>query len=87
MIPLPAPNTITRPYRGLSVQETDVPLTEPDLMVFLVGREVYRRTDYLVLRNGAETALLGVRKASLAPLFSPVIGHHSTGQLNLSYCI
>ena len=73
MIPLPAPNTITRPYRGLSVQETDVPLTEPDLMAFLIGREVYRRTDYLVLRNGAETALLGVRKASLTPLFSPVI--------------
>ena len=73
MIPTPAPNTITRPYRGLSVQETDVPLTEVDLVPFLLGREVYRRTDFLVLRNGGATALVAVRKESLEPLFSPVV--------------
>jgi hypothetical protein len=73
MIPTPEPNTITRPYRGLSVQETDVPLTEVDLIPFLLGREVYRRTDFLVLRNGADTALVAVRKESLVPLFSPVV--------------
>jgi hypothetical protein len=73
MIPEPAPNTITRPYRGLSVQEVDVPLTEMDLVPFLLGREVYRRTEYLVLRNGGETAVVAVRKASLDPLFSPVV--------------
>lgn len=73
MIPDPAPNTITRPYRGLSVQETDVPLTEVDLIPFLLGREVYRRTDYLVLRNGEEVALVALRKESLEPLFSPVV--------------
>jgi hypothetical protein len=72
VIPEPEPNTITRPYRGLSVQEVDVPLTETDLMAFLAGREVYRRTDYLALRRGAETALVAVRKESLVPLFSPV---------------
>jgi hypothetical protein len=73
VIPDPAPNTITRPYRGLSVQEVEVPLTELDLVPFLLGREVYRRTDYLVLRNHGETALVAVRKASTEPLFSPVI--------------
>ncbi|MGH3947573.1 MAG: DUF7714 family protein [Pseudonocardiaceae bacterium] len=73
MIPDPAPNTITRPYRGLSVQEVEVPLTEMDLVPFLLGREVYRRTDYLVLRNGAQTAVVAVRKASAEPLFSPVV--------------
>jgi hypothetical protein len=73
VIPDPAPNTITRPYRGLSVQEVDVPLTELELMPYLLGREVYRRTDYLVLRNHAETAVVAVRKASSEPLFSPVI--------------
>jgi len=73
MIPDPAPNMITRPYRGLSVQEVDVPLTEPDLMELLIGREVYRRSDYLVLRNGGETALVAVRKASDEPLFAPVV--------------
>lgn len=72
MIGWPEPNTVTRPYRGLSVQDVDVPLTEPDLLAYLLGREVYRRTDYLVLRNGTRTALAAVRKESLRPLFSPV---------------
>ena len=73
MIPLPEPNTITRPYRGLSMQETDVPLTEVDLVPWLLGREVYRRTDYLVLRGPAGVTLVAVRKESLEPLFSPVV--------------
>jgi hypothetical protein len=73
MIPDPAPNTITRPYRGLSVQEVDVPLAEADLVEFLLGREVYRRSEYLVLRNHGETALVAVRKASDEPLFAPVV--------------
>lgn len=73
MIDDPAPNTITRPYRGLSVQEVDVPLTDLDLVPYLLGREVYRRTDYLVLRNGGETAIVAVRKASTTPLFAPVV--------------
>lgn len=73
MISDPAPNTITRPYRGLSMQETEVPLTEVDLIPYLLGREVYRRTDYLVLRNGSDTALVALRKESLEPLFSPVV--------------
>ena len=67
-----APNTITRPYRGLSVQEVDVPLTEDALLAFLLGREVYRRSEYLVLRNRGQTALVAVRKQSEIPLFSPV---------------
>jgi hypothetical protein len=73
VIPDPVPNTITRPYRGLSVQEVEVPLTELDLVPFLLGREVYRRTDYLVLRNHTEAAVVAVRKASTEPLFSPVV--------------
>ena len=73
MIPEPPPNTRAHPYRGLSVQETDLPLTEAALVPWLVGREVYRRTEYLALRNGGQAALLTVRKASLEPLFSPVV--------------
>jgi hypothetical protein len=72
MIPDLAPNTITRPYRGLSVQEVDVPLTEAALLPFLLGREVYRRSDFLALRNGGATALVAVRRQSDEPLFSPV---------------
>lgn len=73
MIPDPPVNTITRPYRGLSVQDADVPLTEMDLVPFLLGREVYRRSEYLALRNGDDVALVAVRKASDEPLFSPVV--------------
>lgn len=74
MIPTPSPNTRAHPYRGLSVQEVDFPLSARAILEHLDGREVYRRTDYLVLRDGSgATALVGVRKASLEPLFSPVV--------------
>ena len=72
MIPDPVPNTITRPYRGLSVQEVDVPLTPPAIEALLRSREIYRRTAYLVLRRDGETALVAVRPADPRPLFSPV---------------
>jgi hypothetical protein len=70
--PLPA-NARAHPYRGLSVQEVDVPLTEDAILAYLDGREVYRRTDFLALRHGDATALVEVRKARLEPLFSPVV--------------
>ena len=55
------------------MQEVDVPLVEPALVEFLLGREVYRRSEYLALRNDGETALVAVRKASDEPLFSRVV--------------
>jgi hypothetical protein len=73
MIPDPPPNTVSRPYRGLSVQHVDVAITERDLTSYLLGREVYRRTEFLVLRGGDAAALVAVRKASYEPLFSPVV--------------
>ena len=72
MIAEPAPNTITRPYRGLSVQEVDIPLTPAAIGELLRSREIYRRTAFLVLRNGDQTALVAVRPADPGPLFSPV---------------
>jgi len=72
VIPEPAPNTITRPYRGLSVQEVDSPLTPAAIEDLLSGREVYRRTAFLVLRNNGQTALVAVRPADPGRLFSPV---------------
>jgi hypothetical protein len=67
------PNSRAHPYRGLSVQEVDFPLTDAAILAHLGGREVYRRTDFLALRHGDATALVEVRKASLEPLFSPVV--------------
>lgn len=68
----PAPNTVTRPYRGLSVQDVDVPLTDEAITALLLGREVYRRTDFLALRHGGQTALVAVQAADREPLFGPV---------------
>jgi hypothetical protein len=68
----PPPNTRSHPYRGLSVQEVDIPLTEAAILEHLIGREVYRRTEFLALRNGTETALVMVAKDSYEPLFAPV---------------
>jgi hypothetical protein len=66
------PNAITRPYRGLSVQDVDVPLTPAAIAAMLRDREIYRRTAFLVLRNGPDTALAAVRAADPGRLFSPV---------------
>ena len=74
MIPDPAPNTITRPYRGLSVQDVGVPLTPAAIGKLLRSRDIYRRTAFLVLRNGEQTALVAVRPEHAEPLFSPVAG-------------
>lgn len=73
MIGDPAINTITYPYRGLSVQDTELPLTDEAIEGLLLGREIYRRTEYLVLRNGRQAALVGLRAAGRESLFSPVV--------------
>jgi hypothetical protein len=72
MIPTPEPNTITRPYRGLSVQEVDAPLTQDGIERLLSRREIYRRTAFLVLRSNGQTALAAVRPKDPDLLFSPV---------------
>ncbi|MHC1559577.1 XcbA family protein [Actinomycetospora sp. C-140] len=72
MIPEAPGNLRSHPYRGLSVQEVDVPLTTDAITGHLLGREVYRRTEFLALRHGGATSLVEVRKRSLEPLFSPV---------------
>jgi hypothetical protein len=72
MVTEPEPNTITRPYRGLSVQEVDIPLTPEAIGGMLSRREIYRRTAYLALRSQGQTALVGVRPEHPDRLLSPV---------------
>ena len=53
------PNFIARPYRGVSVQ--DAPgLDEAALREWLIGRRVYRRTEFVVARCGEEHAVVQV---------------------------
>ena len=68
------PNLVPNRYRGVSVASLppEVELNEPSLTRFLVGREAYRRTRFVVVRSGEATALLHVTKASETALFSPI---------------
>jgi hypothetical protein len=54
-----SPNFIARPYRGVSVQ--DAPgLDEGALREWLIGRPVYRRTEFVVAACGGEHAVVQV---------------------------
>lgn len=67
------PNLVPRRYRGVSVAEVDVPLTEEALRRLFVGREAYRRTEYVVARRAGETAVVRVTKAGAEGLFLPIV--------------
>jgi|tagenome__1003787_1003787.scaffolds.fasta_scaffold20794781_2 hypothetical protein len=53
------PNFIARPYRGVSVQDTGA-LDEPALRAWLIGRPVYRRTEFIVAVRDCERAVVQV---------------------------
>jgi hypothetical protein len=59
-------------YRGVSVTEVDVPLVEEAVRGLLMSRPVYRRTEYMVVRHGDDTALVAIVKATSEPLFCDV---------------
>ena len=43
-------NFIPLPYRGVSVQSYDGPMTAKGIVASFLGRETYRRTEFIVLR-------------------------------------
>jgi len=65
-------NLVPAQYREVSVTEVPVPLDEGALRGYLAGRPVYRRTRYVIARNGAASMVAEVSKESEQPLFSPV---------------
>ncbi|HEV8279202.1 MAG TPA: hypothetical protein VGQ26_26405 [Streptosporangiaceae bacterium] len=65
-------NLVPAQYRNVSVADVPVPLDEAALGGYLVGRPVYRRTRYLVVRNAGACAVVEASKESELPLFSPV---------------
>ena len=67
-------NLICRPYRGVSVQAWPGPLEPEAVRAGLVGREAYRRTEFLVLRHGEQAALVKVHCDERADLFNPITG-------------
>ena len=73
MISSSGPNLTARPYRGLSVQDVAVDLDPLSLLSWIVGREVYRRTDFLLARRDGRAALLAVEKEPGPGLFLAVV--------------
>ena len=65
-------NLVPAQYREVSVTEVPVPLEEGALRGYLAGRPVYRRTRYVIARNGDACMVAEVSKESEQPLFSPV---------------
>jgi len=65
-------NLVPAQYREVSVTEVPVALEENALREYLTGRAVYRRTRYVIARNGAASMVAEVSKETEQPLFSPV---------------
>lgn len=65
-------NVVPGEYRGVAVSSVDCELDEDALRRHFMGREAYRRTRFIVVRNGSQTAIVLVRKESDDPLFAPI---------------
>lgn len=65
-------NLVPGAYRGVAVTTFDGDLDEVSLRGHFIGREAYRRTRFIVVRNRDETAITAVQKKSEEPLFSPI---------------
>jgi hypothetical protein len=59
-------------YREVSVTDVDVPLEHGPLRALLTSRPVYRRSRYIVVRRGADTALVEVVRGVTTGLFSAI---------------
>ena len=65
-------NFVPLPYRQVSVQAYDGAMSEAAIVSYLRGRDSYRRTRIVILRQGAACAVAWVDRESEAPLFSPI---------------
>lgn len=67
-------NFVPLPYRGVSVQSYDGPMTEQGIVASFLGRETYRRTEFIVLRADDERhAVIAVDALNREDLFSPIV--------------
>ncbi|MCC6189105.1 MAG: hypothetical protein IT318_08715 [Anaerolineales bacterium] len=65
-------NLVPLPYRRVSVQPYAGAMTEPALRAHFLGREAYRRTDYVVAQQGEAAAVVAVTAPDRQSLFSPI---------------
>lgn len=60
----------------MAVSSVDCRLDDAALRRHFLGREAYRRTRFIVVRNGSQTAIIAVDKESEEPLFAPITAVH-----------
>ena len=67
-------NLVPLPYRNVSMQPYDGAFTERAVAAHLLGREAYRRTEFIVL-HGADDAMsvVAIAKRDSEPLFSEIV--------------
>lgn len=66
-------NFVPLPYRGVSLQPYDGAMNVQDIVSRFIGREAYRRTEFVVLRAPDETyAIIAIDTADRTPLFAPI---------------
>lgn len=66
-------NLVPLPYRCVSVQTYGGPMTDEGLRNHFIGREAYRRTEFIVLHAPAgQHAVISVDVSDRDPLFAPI---------------
>jgi hypothetical protein len=65
------PNFVPLPYRRVSYQLADFPLTDAGLQT-IVGRDAYRRTEFVVFHDRDRVAVAAIETADRQPLFAPI---------------
>jgi hypothetical protein len=65
-------NLVPGEYRGVAVTEFSGELEQATLATHFVGLEAYRRTRFIVVRNGDRTAIIRVHRDTDEPLFAPI---------------
>jgi hypothetical protein len=67
-------NFVPLPYRGVSVQAYGGPMTERGIVSAFLGRETYRRTEFIVLKaDGERHAVIAVDASNRETLFAPIV--------------
>src|SRR5450759_5163972 len=63
-------NVVPLPYRTVSIKAYDGPMTRDAIISHFLGREAYRRTEFVVLRApGGRHAVIAVDSSDREPLF------------------
>ena len=58
--------------KEVSIKRVSFPLTKEDIIKNLLSKKAYKRTKYIILNNGEEWAVVGIRKPETKNLFSKI---------------